>query len=196
MNHHRYLLWGSFGFHHSSHCCLSTAEIVKNKPMLFLKGTNEYLLQLLMPPVLADNPTMKNHGGREETEQHWFPPAALHKRLEVRVQLQEQRKFVTQTINWSRDAPLKPSGTAHLMSMLACTQPPPPALTVATLMSNIVSQHAARLTRALHLSSPHAAPPCCPRGPQTSTGLRSSNATADSASLLRKKDCAFKTALF
>lgn len=66
---------------------------------------NKYLLQLLMPLVLADNLAMKNHGGREQTEQHWFPHAALHKRPQVRVQLRVGRMFVTKTMNWAQIPP-------------------------------------------------------------------------------------------
>lgn len=50
-----------------------------------------------MPLVLADNLAMKNHGGREEAEQRRFSRAALHKRLEVRVQLREESRFITPT---------------------------------------------------------------------------------------------------
>lgn len=45
-----------------------------------------YLVQLLMPPLLADELTMENHGGGAKTERLSY--AALHKRLQVRVQLQ------------------------------------------------------------------------------------------------------------
>lgn len=46
-----------------------------------------------------------------------------------------------------------------------------PALRAAVLMSNAVSQRAARLTRVLHASFPHAATSCCPRGLQTTLTL-------------------------
>lgn len=53
----------------------------------------EYLLQLLMPPLLADDLTMENHGGGAQAERPVFPHAALHKRLQVRVQLRKEGAY-------------------------------------------------------------------------------------------------------
>lgn len=52
----------------------------------------QYLLQLLVPAVLADDLAVEHHGGGEEAEQRRLSRAALHKRLQVRVHLPEEKR--------------------------------------------------------------------------------------------------------
>lgn len=46
-----------------------------------------------MPPFLADDLTVENHRGGAETERHRFSHAALHKRLQVRVELRNRESM-------------------------------------------------------------------------------------------------------
>lgn len=50
--------------------------------------TSVYLLQQLKPSFRTNDLTVENHGGGAQTERRRFGHVALHKRLQVRVQLQ------------------------------------------------------------------------------------------------------------
>lgn len=71
----------------SSHCKIPYQENKQKKNVAVLDVTDQYLLQLLMPFLLANDLTMENHRGGTQTERHRLSHPALHKRLQVRVQL-------------------------------------------------------------------------------------------------------------
>lgn len=87
--------------------------------------TNAYLLQQLKPPFRANDLTVENHGGGAQTERRRFAHAALHERLQVRVQLQNGEHICQSGIDqaeillWNQSD--QPSG--ENMNRWVCIQP-------------------------------------------------------------------------
>lgn len=117
-----------------------------------------YLLQLLTPSLLAHHLTVENHGGGAEAERHGLPHAALHKRLQVRVELREgdhlcQSDFIL-SLTSTRTPLNHPSGG----SGGACIVPAPtPRVTplMTGVMSALQRDATQALMRTVLLQRPH-----------------------------------------
>lgn len=104
--------------HVNSDCRITrqTKKKTRQECRCYRDDTFRYLLQLSMPPLLADDLTMENHRGGAQTERRVFPRAALHKRLQVRVQLQREGGYWSVSCQSVRDSASKPITPTHNMN--------------------------------------------------------------------------------
>lgn len=115
-----------------------------------------YLLQLLLPSLLANHPTVENHWGGAQTERHLLSHWALHKRLQVRVQLQKIEHICqSRQSRWgSTLKPIRPAQWRRYEQWAFS----PPTLWVTLLMSSMMNdlvRHTASLMRMVLLQRPH-----------------------------------------